>query len=332
MICSSGSQPPWRRLPIEVPRSRTHFLKDMMPRIVFPERSSATERFTASFGVAVAAAVISLNGPTVGLATLAANLGAAAITLFVLPRMRSQPSATTRFLGHTFPLLIFFLFYKQCGLILSRPGVNWRDASLERAERVLHGVFPDIPAGAGELLSASYMSYIPFVITATILVFCEDAHSRGLETLVRRICLAWALCFTAFLVFPVLGPRFADTPAQEALLGEGPFGAMALFNQRYGMLRGGAFPSAHIAASIIALGALTLRQRAFFLPLVLAIFVSVVALRYHYRIDVVAGIAVGLGAIALDRVFVALSEPRESAGRVLVRGTTGYIEGVRTRW
>ncbi len=289
-----------------------------MPRVVFPEHSSATERFTASFGVAVAAAVISLNGLTVGLATLAVNLGAAAVTLFVLPGVRGRPSATARFLGHTFPLLIFFLFYKECGLILLRPGVNWRDASLGRTERVLQEVFPDIPAGAGELLSASYMSYIPFVITAAILVFRGDAHSRGLETLVRRICLAWALCFTAFVVFPVLGPRFVDAPAQEALLGEGPFGVMALYNQRYSMLHGGAFPSAHIAASVIALGALSLRQRMLFLPLVLAIFVSVVALRYHYRIDVVAGIAVGLGAIALDRTFMALSAPGEDTGRVLI--------------
>ncbi len=289
-----------------------------MPRVVFPEHSSATERLTASFGIAVAAAVISLNGVTVGLATLAVNIAAAAVTLFVLPGMRGQRSATTRFLGHTFPLLIFFVFYKECGLILSRPGVNWRDASLERTEMVLQEVFPNIPAGAGELLSASYMSYIPFVITAAILVLRGDAHSRGLETLVRRIALAWALCFTAFVVFPVLGPRFVDAPAQEALLGDGPFGALALFNQRYGMLHGGAFPSAHIAASVIALGALSLRQRVLFLPLVLAIFVSVVALRYHYRIDVVAGIAVGLGAIALDRAFMALSAPAEDTGRVLI--------------
>lgn len=302
-----------------------------MPRVVFPEHSSATERFTATFGVAVAAAVISLDGLTVGLATLAVNLGAAAIVFFVLPRVRGQPSATTRFLGHTFPLLIFFLFYKQCGMILSRPGVNWRDASLERMEGMLEGVFPDIPSGAGELLSAAYMSYIPFVIAAAMLVFRGDAHSRELETLVRRICLAWAVCFTAFVVFPVLGPRFVDAPAQEALLGTGPFGAMALLNQRYGMLHGGAFPSAHIAASVIALGALTPWQRVLFLPLVLAIFVSVVALRYHYRIDVVAGIAVGLSAIALDRAFIALSAPREGTARVLAGGASGYIEGVRTK-
>ncbi|MEO7646990.1 MAG: phosphatase PAP2 family protein [Gemmatimonadaceae bacterium] len=290
----------------------------MMPRFVFPEHSSTTERFTASFGVAVAAAVISANGFTVGLATLPVNIGVAALVLFVLPRMRRQAAATTRFLGHASPLLVFFLFYKECGLILSRPGVNWRDASLGGAERVLQQVFPDIPAGAGELLSASYMSYVPFIIAAAILVFRGDAHTRGLETLVRRISFAWALCFAAFVLFPVLGPRFADAPAQEALLGTGPFSALALFNQRYGMLYGGAFPSAHIAASVIALGALSLRQRLLFLPLVLSIFVSVVALRYHYRIDVVAGIAVGLGAIAFDRTVVALSAASEHSGSVLI--------------
>lgn len=292
----------------------------MIPRAVFPEDSSATERFTAMFGVAVAAAVISFNGLALGLAVLAVNLCAAALALCVLPAVRGRSSAATRFIGHALPLLIFFLFYKECGLILSRPGVKWRDASLERPERALQEIFPEIPAGAGELLSASYMSYVPFLVTAAVLVFRGDAGSPGLEALVRRISIAWALCFTAFVVFPVLGPRFVDAPAQEALLGDGPFGAMALFNQRYGMLHGGAFPSAHVAASVIALGALSFRQRLSFLPLVLAIFVSVVALRYHYRIDVVAGIAVGVGVIALDRVFIALAAPSEGAGRVLVRG------------
>lgn len=273
----------------------------MMPRFAFPEHSSATERLTATFGVAVAAAVIIANGPTVGLAALAVNLGIGSLVLFVLPGMRRQAPAITRFFGHTLPLLVFFLFYKECGLILSRPGVNWRDTSLERAESILQGFFPELPAGAGELLSASYMSYVPFIIIAAVLVFRGDAHTRGLETLVRRICFTWALSYAAFVLFPVLGPRFADAPAQETLLGTGPFGALALFNQRYGMLYGGSFPSAHIAASVIALGALSLRQRLLFLPLVLSIFVSVVALRYHYRIDVVAGIIVGLGAAAFDR-------------------------------
>lgn len=298
---------------------RPHARRAVIPRIVFPERSSATERFTAGFGVAVAAAVIHLNGLAAGLPALAVNLGAAAIALFVLPGVRSRPSPTARFLGHTFPLLIFFLFYKEIGLILLRPGVIWHDASLAGLENGLRQLFPDVPAGAGELLSASYMSYVPFLIAAAILVFRGETRSRGLETLVRRISLAWAACFTTFVLFPVLGPRFADAPAQEALLGGGPFAAVALFNQQYGMLYGGAFPSAHIAASVIALGALSLRQRLLFLPLVLAIFVSVVALRYHYRIDVVAGVAVGFGSIALDRAFSALAAPRENMDGVLVR-------------
>ncbi len=318
MTCSSDSQPPSRRRLFDLPLLRPDFPGEVMPRFPFPERSSATERLTASFGVAVAAAVINANGLAVGAAALAVNLGVAAFLLFVLPVMRQAAGPTTRFFGHASPLLFFFLFYKECGLILLRSGINWRDPSLAGTERVLQQVFPDVPAGAGELLSAAYMSYVPFVVVAAILVFRGDAGAGGLETLVRRISFAWALCFTVFVLFPVLGPRFADAPAQEALLGPGPFGALALFNQRYGMLYGGSFPSAHIAASVIALGALSLRQRLLFLPLVLSIFVSVVALRYHYRIDVVAGMVVGFGAIAFDRTLVALSA-RENAGRVFVR-------------
>jgi len=273
----------------------------------FSEQTSVTERFTAGYGLAVATGVVSAMGFAAGLPVLLFNLAAAATVLSVIPEMRHQSAPTMRFLGHTSPLLVFYLFYRECGLILSLPGVQWRDASLLETERALRWVFPDVPAGAGEAFAAAYMSYIPFVVAAAILVARGEAGTRGLDTLVRRICFAWAECFAGFLLFPVLGPRFVDATGQAALFGTGPFSAFALFNQRYGMLHGGAFPSAHIAASIIALAALSPRQRLVLLPLVLSIFVSVIALRYHYRVDVAAGIVVGLGAIAFDRAFVALS-------------------------
>jgi PAP2 superfamily len=278
-----------------------------MKAVGFPEQTSATERFTASYGLAVAGGVVSAIGLAAGLPVLLVNLAAAGIVLSVLPEMRNQPAPAMRFLGHTSPLLVFYLFYRECGLILSLPGVHWRDASLGGAERALQWVSPDVPAGAGEALAAAYMSYIPFVVAAAILVARGEDGARGLETLVRRVCFAWAVCFAAFVLFPILGPRFVDATGQAALFGTGPFSALALFNQRYGMLHGGAFPSAHIAASVIALAALSPRQRLVFLPLVLSIFVSVIALRYHYRVDVAAGIVVGLGAIAFDRAFVALN-------------------------
>lgn len=295
-----------------------------MRAIGFPEQTSATERFTASYGLAVAAAVVSAIGFVSALPVLAANLVAAAIALSVLPRLRHQRAPAMRFLGHTSPLLIFYLFYRECGLILSLPGVHWQDASLGGAERALQRAFPDVAAVAGEVLAAAYMSYIPFVVVAAILVVRGEDGTRGLDILVRRVCFAWAVCFAAFVLFPVLGPRFIDAPGQAALFGTGPFSALALFNQRYGMLHGGAFPSAHIAASVIALAALTPRQRLAFIPLVLSIFVSVIGLQYHYRVDVAAGIVVGLGAIAFDRVFVRRdTQPRSRASTEREAGEAG---------
>ncbi len=288
-----------------------------MKAIGFPERTSATERFTATYGLAVAAWVGGAVGFAAGLPALLVNLAAAAIVLFVLPEMRHQRAPAMRFLGHTSPLFVFYLFYRECGLILSLPGVHWRDASLGGAELVLQRVFPNVPAGAGELLAAAYMSYTPFLIAAAILVGRGDPGAHGLETLVRRVCFAWAVCFAAFVLFPVLGPRFFDATGQAALFGTGPFSALALFNQRYGMLHGGAFPSAHIAASVIALAALRPRQRLMFLPLVLSIFGSVIALRYHYRVDVAAGMLVGLGAIAFDRAFGALNAGARNRARIM---------------
>lgn len=296
-----------------------------MKAIGFRERTSATERFTASYGLAVATGVGGTVGFAAGLLALLVNLAAAAIVLSVLPEMRHRRAPAMRFLGHTSPLLVFYLFYRECGLILSLPGVHWRDSSLGGAELVLQRVFPTVPAAAGELLAAAYMSYIPFLVAAAILVACGNHGARGLETLVRRVCFAWAVCFAAFVLFPVLGPRFFDATGQAARFGSGPFSALALFNQRYGMLHGGAFPSAHIAASVIALAALRPRQQLMFLPLVLSIFASVIALQYHYRVDVAAGMLVGLGAIAFDRGFGALNAGARNRARIMAHPTPSRL-------
>lgn len=278
---------------------------------MFPlaDRISVAEGFTASFGIAVAAAVIARAGIAAGLAALLVNLAAAALLLLMVPRIRTCGAPSAMFLAHTFPLLVFYMYYRECGLILTQTGVHWRDASLSGAESALRQLIPALPSAPGELLAAGYMSYIPFVISAGILLFRQRDGDDRLASLVRRVSFAWAVCFTFFVLFPVLGPRFADSTGQAALFGTGPFSAIALFNQRYGMLYGGSFPSAHIAASIIAFIALNSRQRVAFSPLLIAIIISVVALRYHYRVDVAAGAAVALGAIAFDRWLGAHKRP-----------------------
>lgn len=145
------------------------------------------------------------------------------------------------------------------------------------------------------------MSYVPFLFTTAVLAMRRRGGDEAIETLVRRIAFVWAACFVLFLLIPVLGPRFMHPEEQASLFGTGRFSAIALLNQRYAMLHGGSFPSAHIAAVTVAISSLGWRQRMVLLPFAAAIVVSVIALRYHYRLDVVAGVGLGLAAVIIDR-------------------------------
>jgi membrane-associated phospholipid phosphatase len=68
------------------------------------------------------------------------------------------------------------------------------------------------------------------------------------------------------------------------------------FIERFGRVHGGAFPSAHVAGSMVALLAARRYKAWLFwicLPFFLSMCVATVYGRYHYIADVLAGIVVG---------------------------------------
>jgi membrane-associated phospholipid phosphatase len=66
--------------------------------------------------------------------------------------------------------------------------------------------------------------------------------------------------------------------------------------ERFGRVHGAAFPSAHVAGSMVAICASWRYRRGLFwicLPFFVSMCVATVYGRYHYIADVLAGIAVG---------------------------------------
>ena len=123
------------------------------------------------------------------------------------------------------------------------------------------------------------------------------------------------LCFVAFVILPVEGPRFLAGPSAAP---DGPIRSLVLQILGAGSSRGTAFPSAHVAASVVA-GICALRfQR----PLGVAILIVTVGMMvgavyggYHYAADVVAGLGMGLAAAAIARAAEAFIVARSTARR-----------------
>ncbi len=274
------------------------------------------------FGIGYASMIGAMTGQlAVGFGLVALNLVAVAAALAVMPPMRARRGAA-RFLGVTLPLFVFYLFFKEAGLALGRPEVEWLDAVVAAPEIAWWestGAEPGPPL-LGELLAAAYMAYVPILaVVAVALVRLPEQGARApAETFTRRVCIAWAVCYVLYLLIPVLGPRLAYPAYQAPRIGNGPASALARVNQDHGMLHGAAFPSAHMAATAVATwSAWRWRRRLFrfVLPVSVALAVGAVYLGYHYVVDILAGLLVAAFAIGVDYAVFGRRVPAGGTGR-----------------
>jgi membrane-associated phospholipid phosphatase len=164
-----------------------------------------------------------------------------------------------------------------------------------------------------ELLHLCYIAYYAIVYVPPALLWWKGRH-REFAATVLAIVIVYTICFVAFVLLPVDGPRFLSGPSAAP---DGPVRTMVVRLLAAGSSRGTAFPSAHVAASVVS-GFFAFR----FLPrvgvaialLTAGMIVGAVYGGYHYVIDVIAGVVTGLVAAVVaqtvEKVITARVEPR----------------------
>ena len=132
------------------------------------------------------------------------------------------------------------------------------------------------------------------------------AHGRRaeFEEALFGIILCFYLSYLGYLLVPAVGPRFTLQHLQTSGLQAGPFiTSLQEILNRLEHNKTDAFPSGHTAIALVSLiYAWKLREKLLFrllVPVVLALLVSTVYLRYHYVIDVIAGIALAVNDVIL---------------------------------
>ncbi|MCH8125078.1 phosphatase PAP2 family protein [candidate division KSB1 bacterium] len=269
------------------------------------------ERFTAFFAIGFGTLIWVLSGfSSEGARLLMLNIGVAAIVLLTLPNLRSAKNLVAIFFGIALPLLVFYLFYRESMLVLGMPNIEWHDLQVSFLEAGLwqHKENNFIPL-IGDWFAFSYMVYVPMIILVIVMLIIRtpQGSQKSAESIVRHICLAWAMCYITFVTYPVLGPRLFYPDLQGPRMGSGLFSILAQFNHNNGMLYGGSFPSAHVAAIIVVLwNAWKARLPWFWVFLFLGVnlIAATVYLCYHYVSDILAGLMVGFLAISLDRLWM----------------------------
>jgi len=135
--------------------------------------------------------------------------------------------------------------------------------------------------------------------------------------------VAYYLCYVIFVLFPIESPHHTLRHLQQVDLVGGPFTAFINLLEKHGRVHGGAFPSTHVAGSVVVLiSAYRFARRIgyWLTPLVLGICVATVYGRYHYAVDVFAGVlAAAIGCWAGARLCGARgrwSGPTACSGRL----------------
>jgi membrane-associated phospholipid phosphatase len=214
------------------------------------------------------------------------------------------------------PLSVGAFLYVELRWLIPAVGRPHADAVVMVWERALFPTnpsatwAPSLPSLAlSEALHLAYASYYLLVLAPPILLYLRGRRTEYARTMLALV-LVYAVCFLTYLAFPVDGPRYLVGAAAAP---EGPLRTFVLHLLAAGSSRGTAFPSSHVAASVVASLCALRFQRPLGLVvagLTLGLALGTVYGGFHYAVDALAGVITGLAAWGVaNTLWRALSTP-----------------------
>lgn len=212
-----------------------------------------------------------------------------------------SPSKILQFARHWYPLALYLFFFEELGRLVHLIFPGWFDRWLIAFDFHFAGVHPadwfaqfSNPA-LNDFMQFAYMTYFLYLVILPAILYA--ARERlAFWTVMAGTAAANYFNYVVAVVFPIESPHFSLPSLDGKPLAGGAFTATINFIERFARVHGGAFPSSHVAGSMVALLAAWRYRRWLFwvcLPFFISMCVATVYGRYHYVADVIAGIAVG---------------------------------------
>jgi membrane-associated phospholipid phosphatase len=179
------------------------------------------------------------------------------------------------------------------------------DPLVQRWEEALFGgqvslqwirAFPS-PAWSS-LMHAAYLSYYA-ILALTILGLWGSGRRAGARQAILATMATFYACYTVFFAFPVAGPRYL-LPAADNAATAVPLAQLAHGLLERGSAWGTAFPSSHVAASLVAAVCAWRHWRALgaiLVPAAVLLSLATVYCQFHYGVDALAGAVVASVAL-----------------------------------
>jgi len=224
-------------------------------------------------------------------------------------RTRVSPAKWGFHLSVIATVIAVLTMFNSLGVLIASIHPSTFDAVLIAIDHAIFGGHPTvwlerlISPTLSALLQFAYISYY-FILFLLATVFIARGRFGVLEEVLFGILLCFYLTYVGYLLAPAIGPRFTLDHLQTRDLQLSPF--ITTIQDTLNALeknKTDAFPSGHTAVALMCLYyAWGKREKILFaglLPVVTGLIISTVYLRYHYVIDVIAGIALTGLTIAL---------------------------------
>lgn len=218
--------------------------------------------------------------------------------VYVLFALRSR-GAVRRPVLDWLVLTVGPFMYVELRWIIAGLGMPHRDALVVAWERSL---FPSDPSATlaprwngialSEALHLAYASYYLLIYLPPIVLYLRRRREAFVATMLA-LTIVYGVCFVTYALFPVDGPRFLIGPAAAP---DGPVRRFVLALLEHGSSRGTAFPSSHVAASVVsALCALRYQRGVGVVISVMAAALTVATVYggFHYAVDALVGVFLG---------------------------------------
>jgi membrane-associated phospholipid phosphatase len=218
---------------------------------------------------------------------------------------RKATGRTGTFFHHFSPILFVVLIYESLGDLIQhlRPDV---DSRLIQIDFSIFGVQPTlwmqqwIVPWFTDMMSLAYLSYY-FIPVVLIVVLYLKNRMAEFDRSIFVLAFGYYISFIGYILFPAVGPRYAlshlySVPLEGSVITNFVRDTLNALEHN----KRDCMPSGHTQIVLMVLF-LAYRYEKFlfylFFPVVCALILSTVYLRYHYVIDLLVGIGFAIGCL-----------------------------------
>ncbi len=222
--------------------------------------------------------------------------------LFLMGKLREKGISSQRLklIQLIYPIVFMFAVFETFFMIIPYVNPNRFDELLIQIDLALFGVHPTVwierfvTPWLTEIFYICYLLYFPMPLVTAVYLY-QKRNWKELERMIFVFMMCYFTGYAGYFMFPASGPRFnlqeLQTVNLDGLIFTDAIRSLIAVLEPNSL---DAFPSLHTSILVTTLICTYRVWRQYFywlIPLAVGIFISLVYCRYHYVIDIVAGLA-----------------------------------------